>query len=266
MTLGIGMQFLLIGVGAALLMLCGWLVQLRTKNSTIVDVLWSAGLGAAGVFAAATGEGEEVRRMIVGVVAGLWAARLAGHLIDRGALRGPEDARYAKLREAFPERQGVTFFLVFEVQAVLILLLCVPFVLASASIDAAPSALDYAAALVWLTGFVGESISDWQLERFKRDADNKGKVCDIGLWRYSRHPNYFFEWVMWCAFALLSFNHSWGAFGLVGPLLIYVLLTRVSGIPPSERRSLESRGEAYRAYQERTNAFFPWIPKRESSS
>jgi steroid 5-alpha reductase family enzyme len=114
---------------------------------------------------------------------------------------------------------------------------------------------------IWVIAFLGELTSDAQLARFKKDPKNKGRVCDVGLWRYSRHPNYFFEWLIWMSFATVASSAQWGYVGFVSPALILYFLLRVTGIPATEEQALRSKGEAYRKYQRTTSVFVPWFPK-----
>ncbi len=125
--------------------------------------------------------------------------------------------------------------------------------------------LDALGALVLLTSVVGESIADRQLERFRADPANKGRVCRDGLWRYSRHPNYFFEWIHWLAYVPLTAGTGWLPYMFIAPLILVLLIVFLTGIPPTEAQSLRSRGEAYREYQRTTSAFFPWFPRRGSA-
>jgi len=122
---------------------------------------------------------------------------------------------------------------------------------------------EIAGALLWLIAIGGESLADSQLSAFRNRPENQGKVCDRGLWKYSRHPNYFFEWMIWVAFAVVALGSTGGWLGTLSPIIMYYLLTQVTGIPPAETQSLKSRGDAYRAYQARTSAFFPLPPRAE---
>jgi steroid 5-alpha reductase family enzyme len=117
---------------------------------------------------------------------------------------------------------------------------------------------------IWLLAFTGEVVSDRQLNRFRRDPANKGKVCQVGLWRYSRHPNYFFEWLHWWAYVLIGIASPWWWVTIAGVVVMYVFLTRVTGIPYTEQQAIRSRGDAYRRYQETTNVFFPFSPSKIS--
>ncbi|TVQ63772.1 MAG: DUF1295 domain-containing protein [Phycisphaerales bacterium] len=254
-------QLLWIALGAFAVMTLGWAWQLRTRNATFIDVLWTGGLAGAAVFAAVAGSGDGTRRFVLALLVVAWGGRLIAHLIGRGALRDPEDPRYTRLREMFPKQQGPIFLIVFWIQALLVAILALPFVFAASDAGAFPRITDVLAVLVWVVAIAGESVADAQLERFRRKPENKGKVCDTGLWRFSRHPNYFFEWLNWCAYALLALGAAGGWIALIAPVLMLLLVTKVSGVPPTERRMLATRGEAFRAYQRRTSAFFPWFPK-----
>lgn len=263
--LGWAEQFGWIAAGTAGLMFLLWLIQLRTRDAGVVDVGWAASLGAAAAFCGLTGGGDEVRRLIIGGMGAVWGFRLAWHLLTDRVLKGEEDGRYQDLREKFGEKVNPFFLFFFEAQAVTVVVLSLPFVLASQ--DTSPASFwTFAGLGVWVTGLIGETIADTQLSRFKKDPDSKGKVCKRGLWRYSRHPNYFFEWLMWVGYAVVATSAPWGWLAWIAPALILLFVLKVTGIPPTERRSLKSRGEAYRQYQRETNAFFPWFPKTGASS
>ncbi|QYU66136.1 alpha-hydroxy-acid oxidizing protein [Leptolyngbya sp. 15MV] len=191
---------------------------------------------------------------------------LAWHLLSDRVLRTSgahthEDGRYLELREKMGPRINRFLFWFFQAQAVSVALLAGVFALGAAATASGPTWLDYAGAGLWLVGLCGETIADEQLKAFKRDPASKGRTCRRGLWRYSRHPNYFFEWLMWCSFAVVALNHGWGWLGVLAPLTILVLVLKVTGIPPTEKRALRTRGEDYRRYQRETSAFFPWFPR-----
>ncbi len=264
MTLTIQEQLLCIGGVSILVMLALWALQVRTKDAGVVDVAWSALLGASAIFAAVTGGGELERKVLIGIMGGVWGIRLALHLLFDRVLQGPEDGRYLKMREQFGPRVNMIFFWFFQAQAVLVVLLCPPFLLASSDARNGLSAIDFAAFGLWLVGIGGESLADKQLAAFKAKPESRGKVCNVGLWRYSRHPNYFFEWLMWCSFALIAFSAPWGWIGILSPALMLLFIFKITGIPPTEARALRTRGDAYREYQKTTSAFFPWFPKRST--
>jgi steroid 5-alpha reductase family enzyme len=244
----------------ALVMTALWFIQKRTKNAGIVDVAWTLGVGTLGILFAFGTEGYEPRRWIIGVLAGLWSLRLAIHLLQRIG-REPEDGRYKELREAWGEKTQFYMFLFFQVQAFWSMLFALPMLVAAHNPSRPLGILDIAGVLIWIVAVAGEGLADRQLARFKQNPSNRGKVCRQGLWQYSRHPNYFFEWVHWWAYVLLGITGPSGWLTLFGPAVMLFFLFKVTGIPPTEARALKSRGEAYKRYQETTSAFFPWPPR-----
>jgi steroid 5-alpha reductase family enzyme len=258
----IGPLALLGGViaGASLLMAAVWSIQRRTGDAGVVDLAWAGGIAAAAVAAAIVGEGEAPRRALVGAMGGAWGARLALHLWRRNHGR-PEDGRYQDLRRRFGARVQPFFFWFFQFQAVAVAIFAAPMVLAMRRSGAALTAWDALGAAIWLVSVGGESLADAQLDRFRRDPANRGRTCRSGLWRYSRHPNYFFEWLHWFAYVPIGFAAPWGLLTLLGPALMLFFLYRVTGIPVTEQRAAASRGEDYRRYQRETSAFIPWFPR-----
>jgi steroid 5-alpha reductase family enzyme len=247
--------------GSAVAQLLLWLIQLRTRNAGIVDLGWTVLTGGSAVAFAVAGDGDPARRALLGAIAGLWAVRLAAHLTVRIA-REPEDGRYADLRARFGAGANRWFLVFFQVQAGFVAVLSVPFALAATNVsEIGPVAAGTSVTLA-AVALVGELVADAQLARHRRDPDRRGKACREGLWRYSRHPNYFFEWVHWFAYVPLAWGAPLGWLSLSGPILMLLLITKVTGIPPTESRALRSRGDDYRAYQRETNAFFPWFPRR----
>ncbi|MEO3473678.1 DUF1295 domain-containing protein [Roseomonas sp. CAU 1739] len=238
-------------------MAAAWVTQNRLRNAGWVDAFWTFGLGAAGAGIALAG-GAGPRRFIVAALIGAWAIRLGGHIVARS--RGAaEDSRYAHFRQEWGDAFEGRMFGFLQIQAAAAALLLVPVLLAAGS----PRALgwiDAVAVAIGLLAFVGEGIADRQLQAFRSDPRNHGRVCDSGLWALSRHPNYVFEWLHWCAYPVLAIGAPWAALALVGPTFMYCLLVHVSGIPPLEAQMLRSRGDAYRAYQHRVSAFLP-LPK-----
>jgi steroid 5-alpha reductase family enzyme len=258
---------LAIGTASAAAMLVVWAIQLRTGNAGIVDLAWTLLTGGAGVACALLGSGDAMRRGFLGTIAGLWALRLTAHLARRIS-REPEDGRYAELRERFGARVNLWFLIFFEAQALAVALLAVPFAVAATRAAPLPVWAAVAAAGTAAVAVLGESAADAQLARHRADPANRGKTCRGGLWRYSRHPNYFFEWLHWLAYLPLAWDEG-GAAGwsaVVGPLLMLVLVTKVTGIPPAEARALRTRGDDYRAYQRTTSAFVPWPPREDPRS
>jgi steroid 5-alpha reductase family enzyme len=245
-------------------MLAAWWRQRATADATSVDVVWTANLGLIALLYAWLGSGAWPRRALLALLAGAWSLRLALHLLRTRVLAPGhgEDARYAKLRSAWGERAQGRFFWLYQGQGLLDALLSLPFLLVALDPRAEFGAPEAAATLLLLLSVAGETLADRQLARFKADPAHRGRTCRAGLWRFSRHPNYFFEWLAWCAFALLALGAPSGWLGLTAPLLMLALLLKVTGVPPSEEQALRSRGDDYRAYQRETSVFFPWIPGR----
>lgn len=250
----------------ALPALCGMfaLLYLQARaldNYGIVDVAWAYTFALLAGFFAMAGAGWGPRRILIGTLAALWSLRLGTHLLRRVATHHPvEDGRYVQLRRDWAGNFGPKMFGFFQLQAVSVVLLGQIFLWPAWNATPAFHPLEFAGAALWLLAIGGESIADAQLTAFKRDAANRGRVCDRGLWRFSRHPNYFCEWLVWVAFALVALPSPLGWAGLLSPLVILHLLLRVTGIPLTEEQSVRSKGDAYRRYQRTTSAFFPWFP------
>jgi steroid 5-alpha reductase family enzyme len=248
---------------AAFLMAATFAVARRIDNYSIVDVAWSANFTPIAWLYAALAPGYLPRRLLVAGLVTLWSLRLALHLHRRIAAQHPvEDGRYQELRRAWTGRLATRFFLFFQAQGLLNALLSIPFLLACLDRRGPLDAKDAAGASLFAVALAGEAAADRQLARWKRDPARRGGVCDVGLWGLSRHPNYFFEWLVWVAFALLAVRAPWGAGAVFAPLLMLYFLLSVTGIPATEAQALRSRGEAYRDYQRRVSAFFPWRPRR----
>jgi steroid 5-alpha reductase family enzyme len=227
-----------------------------------VDIFWSYGFIPVAVACAVLGGGDLTRSWLLVVMVTVWAARLGTYLLIRVAKHHPEeDGRYAALRTQFPKHTWAMFFGFFEAQAVLIALLSVPFVLVFINGEPGLGGFEYAGVLLWFVAMLGESVADGQLNRFRADPANQGKTCRVGLWRYSRHPNYFCEWSVWVAYFVYALGSPGGWMAVYAPALMYLFLTKVTGIKATEEHAVRSRGEDYREYQRTTNAFFPWRPR-----
>lgn len=257
------LSLLLIALAAACLSFALlFLVARRLDNFGIVDVAWSLGFAPLALFYGLCAEGAVSRRVLITSMAVLWSLRLGLHLGRRvlGHLE-TEDGRYKQLRLDWGQQLNTKMALFFQLQALVLLVLSVPFVLAARNPSPSLQPLELAAALLWLLALCGETLADRQLAAFKRDPLKRSTVCTVGLWRYSRHPNYFFEGLIWVAFALFASASPWGWIALYCPALILLFLLKLTGIRYTEEQLLRSKGEAYRLYQERTNAFIPWFPK-----
>jgi steroid 5-alpha reductase family enzyme len=248
-------------VCASVVMLLMWVLQLRTGNAGVVDAAWALSIGALVACASALGHGWFERRLAIAVVMGLWSARLGTYLLRDRVIGKPEDGRYLALRREWGAAVRVRMLWFFEVQAMAVVFFSLPAFIVAGNPTPGFSVLEVLALLLWCAAFAGEVIADRQLARFKSAATNRGRICQVGLWRYSRHPNYFCEWVMWLAYALFALPSPLGAVALLCPAAMLYLLLRVTGVPLAEQQSLRSRGDAYRRYQKTTNAFFPWRPR-----
>lgn len=242
-----------------------WLLSLRLRDASIVDALWGPAFALAPLVTIATDGVLSPRRWLVLSLVVLWGARLGLHLLIRNHGK-PEDYRYAQMRAEHGNHFAVrSLFTVFLLQAALVMAIGLP--LHAVFLSEAPSSigvLDWVASLIVATGITIESVADLQLARFKRDESQRGGVMDRGLWRYSRHPNYFGDAVVWCGFGILGFTSAGGLHrvgSIVGPLLMLLFLLRVSGVALLEQ-TIVSRRPAYAAYIQRTSAFIPLPPKR----
>jgi steroid 5-alpha reductase family enzyme len=243
---------------AAVMMTAGWRWQRRHGNTGIVDVLWALGLGGGALWLAACGAGAAAPRVLLALCGGLWGLRLAWHLWVR-VRHEPEDGRYQSLRARWQGHQGKLFGF-FQLQALLIVLFALPFA-AVAGNPLTRSGWLSAGGVIWLASVIGETCADRQLARFRADPMNRARTCRTGLWLVSRHPNYFFEWLHWFAYVCFAAGSplSWLAWS--GPLLMWVFLRFVSGIPWTEAQALRTRGEDYRDYQRSTPMLIPWFPR-----
>lgn len=238
-----------------------FLLARRLTNFGIVDVAWSLGFAPLAAFYGYFGGGDVSRRTLIAVMTGLWSLRLGGYLARRvlGHLH-TEDGRYRQLRRDWAANLNWKMFRFFQFQALLLVLLSAPFLLAARNPAPSLHPLEIAAAGLWLVALFGETLADLQLARFKRNPANRGQVCDTGLWRWSRHPNYFFEWLIWVAFSLFALASPLGWIALYCPALMLFFLLKITGVKYTEDQLLRSKGEPYRRYQARTSAFIPLPP------
>lgn len=241
----------------------GWLWQRRHRNAGGVDVLWTAGLGAGALLLAALGSGARAPRLLLAILGSAWSARLASHLWRRVRREG-EDGRYRHLRSRWGDSPG-RWLAFFQLQALLVPLFALPFAAVAANPRSSPPWLAAACAL-WALSLAGETVADAQLARFRAEPANRGRTCRDGLWRYSRHPNYFFEWLHWLTYVSLAAGSPLWALAWLGPLLMGLFLRFLSGVPWAEAQALRSRGEDYRDYQRRTPMLIPWFPRRSPST
>jgi steroid 5-alpha reductase family enzyme len=244
---------------AATLQLALWLIQQRTKNAGIVDVGWALSFALVIALFGARASTDITAWGPLAAIAAAWSLRLGGYLISRGAARSPEEGRYVDLRARWAPHAARRFLVFFQAQAALTGILSIAFV---ASFVTEPRALwpRIAGAALSLLGIAGETLADAQLARWKRAR--RGPVCDAGLWGYSRHPNYFFEWCVWLGYAAYGLAFwPWGLVAIGPQALLLVSILFVTGIPPTENQAIRSKGDAYREYQKRVSKFVPLPPK-----
>jgi steroid 5-alpha reductase family enzyme len=248
-------------VFAVALMLAIWWLALRISNLGIVDIAWSYAFAPVAIFYAATTHGDLTRRWLIAGMATLWSLRLGTHLYFRVMGNHPhEDVRYAEMRAKWGKNLKLQVLIFFQLQAVLIVLFSIPFLIACLNDRPGISIVEWLGVAIWLMAVIGEAIADWQLKQFK-SLKNRGAVCRVGLWNYSRHPNYFFEWLIWVGFFVFALGSPLGCATVYCPALMLFFLLRVTGIPLTESLAVKSKGDAYREYQRTTSQFVPW-PKK----
>jgi steroid 5-alpha reductase family enzyme len=252
----------LTGLGVILmLMTLLWLLSLRLKNSSIVDIFWGTGFVIAGwLFFVLTPDGYIVRKLLISSLVTIWGLRLSIHILLRNWGK-PEDFRYQKWRQESGARWWwQSYFKVFMLQGVLLWIISAPLLAAQFSpLPARLTALDFLAVLIWLVGFFFESAGDLQLSRFKAKPENKGKVLNSGVWRYTRHPNYFGDSAQWWGYFLIA-AAAGGWWTIFSPVIMTLFLLRVSGVALLEK-TLETR-PGYKEYIKKTSAFVPWFPRK----
>ena len=200
-----------------------WLVQLRTKNAAIVDAIWSASFPLLATLYFVMVDGYRPRQLLLLGTVCMWGLRLAIHLLIRTAGH-PEDARYTALRKEWGEKQNILMLRFYYFQAILALVLSIPFALITINTTPHLTIVEIGGAVLWLIALIGESVADYQLKKFKEDPINKGNVFEGGLWYYSRHPNYFFEWLHWWTYVLLSVGAQHFYLSLLGPFIMFILI------------------------------------------
>lgn len=246
----------------AIAMALVWLVQRRTRRADWVDVAWTLGTGSLAAAFALASDGNPARRALIAVLASLWSLRLAGYLAARLRSSG-EDGRYVRLRREHGDSADAWLFGFFQIQALLCAFFATPALIAARNPDPVgwPEALG---TLVWVLAVGGETAADRQLSRFRKSRRDSSEVCRTGLWKFSRHPNYFFEWIHWWSLVFIGWEAPHGWVTLAGPAAMLLLIFKVTGIPPTEAQAVARRGEAYRRYQREVSAFFPWWPREGS--
>lgn len=251
---------LTIALALFILMSLTWLYYVKTNHASYIDVVWALSFLLVATLSFVLFEGYWFRQILVSAMIALWSLRLSTHLWLRLKSTG-EDGRYRELKEKWQNNAKTKFYIFYQFQALGTLGLSLPFYFLYSNSDPNISFFEIAGVTLWSIAFLGEIFADRQLKTFKNQPKNKGEVCNVGLWRYSRHPNYFFEWLIWMSYAIMCVEASFGIIAFASPLMMLYFILFVTGIPPTEQQSLLSRGNKYKSYQKQTSAFVPWFPK-----
>ena len=239
-----------------------WIISVIIKNVSIVDLFWGFGFVLTNVFYFISTDGLGLRKVILLILVSIWGFRLTGYLSWRNIGKG-EDYRYKQFRRKYGENRywWISFFQTFLLQGILMWLISAPLLGAQYhGQEKSPGSLDYAGIALWITGFIFETFGDYQLARFKADPSNKGKVLSSGLWRYTRHPNYFGDSAVWWGYGFLCLGAG-SIWPVLGSILMTALIIKVSGVALLEKNLIDKKPE-YREYIEKTSAFVPWFPKK----
>jgi steroid 5-alpha reductase family enzyme len=253
-------------VAMAVVMSSGWAFQRAVNNGGWSDVFWTYGTGAACALACLVpfggAAGPTWRQILVAALVAIWCLRLGTYVAVRVA-KGSEDARYADFRQAWGAKFQQNMYGLLIVQAPVTAVLSLSILVAARHPHAGVRIADIIGALILIGSILGEGVADQQMKAFRADPASKGKVCDTGLWAWSRHPNYLFEALGWLAYPVIAIDlaHPFSFVSLIAPIVMFIVLRFGTGVPPLEAAMLKSRGDAYRLYQSRVSAFWPWPPK-----
>lgn len=241
-----------------ILMSLFWLIYLKTKLPNVVDLGWVIGIFVVSLYYSIM-QPLTNEMLVIGILLCAWAIRLGGFLWWTRLRKGERDKRYDAISAHWKMPKALGFFVNYQFQGVLVILIALPFYFIS-NVAAVPLWQFTMSIILIAISIVGEAIADYQLFYFK--TAKLGLVCDKGLWRYSRHPNYFFEWLTWLGFSLLVVIDGFSLLALISPLLLYVIMNFITG-PITEREQAKHKGEAFISYQRKTNAFFLGVPKND---
>lgn len=244
----------------AVIMLLVWLWALKIKNNGVVDIFWALNFTVIAGITWLMADGDTARKNLVCLLAAVWSLRLGIYLLIRvGSHLKEEEGRYKQLRQ---EWSNAKFLFFFQMQAFSNVMLSIPFFIIALNKSPGLSVPEYTGATLWLLCIIGEGVADWQLQHFKKQPENKGKVCQYGLWNYSRHPNYFFQFSIWVSVLIFAMPSPHGWLAVLCPLSIGYLIFKVTGIPMTEEQAVRSRGQAYKDYQRTTSVFVPWFKNK----
>lgn len=244
------------------LFLIMWGIHLILRNATVVDIGWGLGFILLSLVYILQGQGFNLRNTIYFLMIFLWGIRIVLYLLKRISFEKQEDKRYKKIRQEFGRMAWLKFLLIFEFQAGLEMIIGIPLLIVSLNPLPGISCFEILGIMIFSVALIGEAMADEQLHAFKTNLAHKGKTCDTGLWYYSRHPNYFFEWLIWIGMFVYALGSPMGWVAIVSPLIMFYLLMYVSGVPLAEEQSLKSRGDEYRRYQATTSIFIPMFKRK----
>ena len=249
-------------IGMIALMVALWFVQLTFKNAGVANLGWVCGIVMIAGIYFINADGYLPRQLLLLMMVSVWSLRLGSLFLSRLLQNKGEDPRYQKIRQRWAKALGLKFFLFFQWQGFLAVVLSTPFLLICLNRQAPILLIEWFAFIIFLVAVIVETLADDQLRVFNSNPANRSKTCRSGLWNYSRHPNYFFEWVTWVSFCVFALGSPLGWVSIVCPALMLYFLLQVSGVPLSEERAIQSRGEDYREYQRTTSVFVPWFKKK----
>ncbi len=239
-----------------------WILHLRARNASYADVGFCLAFGLIVLICGVSGAGELFRRTLISGMGLLYAVRLGSHLFRHRVWRKSEDPRYQKIRRILGNRESMGMFGYFQLQVPACLFFAGLLCWVMSHPAESMRYWDILGVTIFLIAVIGEAVADRQLELFRRDPQNQGKTLQSGLWRYSRHPNYFFESLHWWAYVPLAIGLPWAWLAVLWPCLMMSALLWLTGVPWAEAQALASRGDSYQEYQRTTNMFFPWFPRK----
>jgi steroid 5-alpha reductase family enzyme len=253
---------LLVGLAlASSVMALLWWLQVRIRDASHVDVAWAALIASAAIVYALLADGDTGHRVLAAALGSIWGFRLAAYLYVNRIRGKEEDGRYQELRRKWGANANRNFFWFFQFQALFVVFFSLPFAFIALDPGSGVSTLAWIGVGVWAVGNAGTILSDYQLAQWRANPENRGKTARAGLWSWSRHPNYFFEWVNWCGIALVATTAPWGWIAWLVPAGLLFLLFKITGIPATEAQALRSRSD-YAEYQRTTSVFVPLPPRR----
>lgn len=254
------MIYQLVGLSIALIIyfFFGWVLSYKTDKYAWIDFFWASSFIL--VISFVNWWYSNPSLITLSFIMGIWSLRLSGLLFKR--IRNEnEDPRYKTLKAHWGAKSSKYFLLLYLFEGVLTLFLCIPLYMNALAADTSMNTWNYIGIGMFFFSILGETISDSQLSIFKREHTGQRKVCNVGLWKYSRHPNYFFEIVIWLSYGFYGLSLANPLLNFIPFIIMFVFITRITGIPYAEKQALLSKGSLYKEYQETTNALFPWFPK-----